>query len=122
MRKQKQVCISGFLVDRALTPTKLLSLPEKNITIIDEINTYLASEVESLDLRGNRLTSLKGIEQFTCLKELDISENRIQKCEELSRLRELPQLKRLYLGNNPFLNEPIPEIILELILDKDTDI
>lgn len=68
MRKQKQVGISGFLADRATTPTRLLSLPDKNITIIDEINSYLASEVESLDLRGNRLASLKGIEQFTCLK------------------------------------------------------
>lgn len=104
MRKQKQVGISTFLAHRSPAPTKILSLPDKNITVIDEINPYLASEVESLDLRANRLASLKGIEQFTCLKELDVSENRIQKCEELARLRQLPQLRKLYLGNNPFLN------------------
>jgi Leucine-rich repeat (LRR) protein len=122
MRKHKQVGISAFLADRSPTTTNILSLPDRNITTIDEINPYLASEVESLDLRANRLASLKGIEQFSCLRELDVSENRLQKCEELARLRQLPQLKKLYLGNNPFLNEPIPEAILELILDKDTDI
>lgn len=75
-----------------------------------------------MNLQKNRLTSLKGIEQFTFLKELDISENKIQNCEELNRLKELYQLKKLYLSNNPFLNEPISEDILDFILDKETDI
>jgi hypothetical protein len=122
MRRHKQVGLSTFLHDHTHIPHKLLALPAKNISVIDELNPYLASEVESLDLHANRLTSLKGIEQFTCLRELDISENRLPRAEELGRLRELPHLQKLYLGSNPLLNEPIPEAILELILDKETDI
>jgi hypothetical protein len=37
-------------------------------------------------------------------------------------LTQLLELKKLYLGNNPFLNEPINEKILDFIVDKDTDI
>ena len=44
------------------------------------------------------------------------------RCEELEYLGQLLDLKKLYLGNNPFLNEPINENILDFILDKETDI
>lgn len=32
------------------------------------------------------------------------------------------QLKKIYINNNPFLNEPIDEHIFEFIMTKETDI
>jgi len=75
--------------------------------VIDEISPFLSSEIETLNLKNNKLTSLKGIEQLSFLKELDISTNKIVSCRELQRVKALPNLKKIFFSNNPFLSEPI---------------
>jgi hypothetical protein len=45
MRRQKAVGLSAFVNPRTEIPNKLLALPSKNISMIDEVNSYLASEV-----------------------------------------------------------------------------
>ena len=122
MRRQKQIPISSFLHPKTKIINKSISLPSNGINILDELDHYVCGEIESLDLSCNKLTSLKGIEQFTALKQLNIADNKVARCQELEYLGQLLELKKLYLGNNPFLNQPINENILDFILDKETDI
>lgn len=73
MRKKKDVFLSAFLKEEAVLNKKTVNLQGSGITTIDEISPFLCSEIEILNLSNNKLTSLKGIEQFVVLKELDIS-------------------------------------------------
>lgn len=66
--------------------------------------------------------SVRNLAQFTALKELDISSNKIVDCNELSCLISMVNLRKIYFSSNPFLSEPIEETILELILEKETDL
>lgn len=68
MRRQKQIPISSFLHPKTKIINKSISLPSNGINILDELDHYVCGEIESLDLSCNKLTSLKGIEQFTALK------------------------------------------------------
>src|SRR5690625_755842 len=55
--------------------------------------------VESLDLSNYNLTSVRGLEQFTNLKELDLSHNLLT---DSSFLNNLEQLINLNLSYNQF--------------------
>jgi Leucine-rich repeat (LRR) protein len=80
MRRQKQIPISSFLHPKTKIINKSISLSANNINLLDELDHYVSSEIECLDLSCNKLTSLKGIEQFTELKELNIADNKIGRC------------------------------------------
>ena len=54
-------------------------------------------KVTRLDLYNNQLTSVKGLEKLTKLKELFLSDNQLT---SVKGLEKLTQLKELYLSNN----------------------
>jgi len=55
---------------------KTLDCTQKSITTIDTI-PFVFTNIESLYLARNQLSSLQGIEQFQKLKILDISQNEV---------------------------------------------
>jgi hypothetical protein len=85
------------------------------------VSPFLCSEIENLNLHKNKLSSLKNIDQFVFLKELDVSSNKISKCSELACLKSM-QLRKIYVSDNPFLSEPLDEEILDFLLERETDI
>jgi len=90
--------------------------------VIDQVSPFLCGEIESLNLHKNKLSSLKNISQFHFLKELDISSNKIINCSELTCLKDLHHLRKIYVSDNPFLSEPLDERILDFLLERETDI
>lgn len=61
----------------------------------------------SLNLRGNRINSLCGLERLLSLEKLDIRDNEIYDAAEVVRLVTLPHLTDLWISEgNPFLDDP----------------
>lgn len=48
--------------------------------------------------------------------------NRVKNGNELIVLASLPKLFKIKIEGNPFLQEPLDEAVLELLIEKDTDI
>lgn len=55
-----------------------------------------------LNLRGNRIASLAGIEKLLSLERLDLRENKLRDPTEVARLTGLPDFNDLYVSRNPF--------------------
>jgi len=56
-----------------------------------------------LNLKGNRIESLAGIEKLLSLERLDLRENRIRDPVELARLTGMPNFREVYVTRNPLV-------------------
>jgi hypothetical protein len=62
--------------------------------------------ITTLNLSKNRLTSLCGLERLLNLQSVDLTQNRIEDCDEVGRLAALPHLRMLYASSgNPFVTQ-----------------
>ena len=57
-----------------------------------------------LNLSGNRLKQLGGIDKLWALKSLNISKNEFNNLNLLEPLQRLPDLTELQIHNNPWAN------------------
>lgn len=80
-----------------------MNCSQKSITIIDSL-PFVYTSIETLILSRNLLTSLKGIQQFSKLRILDISYNDIRDLNEILYLKDLKHLETLICEFNP-INE-----------------
>ncbi|KAG0048553.1 hypothetical protein BGZ83_006516 [Gryganskiella cystojenkinii] len=55
-----------------------------------------------LDLRGNRLESLCGLERLWNLEKVDVRENQLKEAAEVGRLAALPGIREVWSEKNPF--------------------
>lgn len=58
--------------------------------------------ITTLNLRGNRLRSLAGIERLLSLERLDLRDNKLSDPTELARLTGLPEIREIWVSGNPF--------------------
>jgi hypothetical protein len=58
--------------------------------------------VLTVNLRGNRLYSLAGVERLLSLEQLNIQDNKLADPTEMARLTGIPNLKRVWVKRNPF--------------------
>jgi Leucine-rich repeat (LRR) protein len=58
--------------------------------------------ISVLNLRGNRISSLAGIEKLLSLERLDLRENKLRDPTELARLTGMPDFHDVYVSRNPF--------------------
>ena len=58
--------------------------------------------ITTLNLRGNRLSSLAGIERLLSLERIDLRENKLTDPTEIARLTCIPGLLEVYVNRNPF--------------------
>lgn len=77
-----------------------LSMCYNNIESFDNCLEKNFPKLKSLNLKNNKLKSLKGLPMFNNLIELNLSDNRITTLEGMPLF---PRLKRLYLDNNDSL-------------------
>lgn len=59
--------------------------------------------ITALNLRGNRLRSLAGIERLPSLERLDLRDNNLSDPTELARLTGLPEIREIWVSGNPFV-------------------
>ncbi|EAR98971.2 hypothetical protein TTHERM_00997760 (macronuclear) [Tetrahymena thermophila SB210] len=103
-QRLKEYKLSEALKSFPQKDSNLINLSFKNISVIDNVpKKYHA--VESLDLRGNILTSIKGVTQFQKLVHLNLATNNILNLENLLFLKDLQQLRWLSLEDNPIKDQ-----------------
>ena len=85
----------------------ILRISNKGIRSFHElIGLEYFTSLQKLVLSQNNIIDLKGIENLTNLQELDLSLNKIKNVDEI---KHLINLKRLNLGNNPIYYDLIEE-------------
>ncbi|EPB91021.1 hypothetical protein HMPREF1544_02090 [Mucor circinelloides 1006PhL] len=97
---------SNLLIDipaalASLYNLSCLNLSYNMISFTTGINTVLGN-IQALDLRGNRLTVLAGLDRLWALERLDVRDNRIDDAAEIGRLTALPNISDIWVEGNPF--------------------
>jgi Leucine-rich repeat (LRR) protein len=85
----------------------LISLRALNLShcMIDSLRSLSKSPLPAitvLNLRGNRLASIAGIERLLSLERIDLRENQLTDPAELARLTCIPGMIDVYVKRNPF--------------------
>lgn len=78
-----------------------LNLSFNMISGVQSIYQILGN-ISVLDLRGNRLESLSGLERLWNLEKVDVRENHLDEAAEVGRLAALPQISEVWAEKNPF--------------------
>ncbi|KAF9345490.1 hypothetical protein BGX26_003070 [Mortierella sp. AD094] len=78
-----------------------LNLSYNMLTSVQAIYQILGNITE-LDLRGNRLESLCGLERLWNLEKIDVRENHLDEAAEVGRLAALPGIREVWSEMNPF--------------------
>jgi hypothetical protein len=87
--------------------SSLVSLRALNLShcMLDSLHSLTKNPlpaITTLNLRGNRLTSLAGIERLLSLERIDIRENKLTDPTEVARLTGIPNISEIYVNRNPF--------------------
>lgn len=82
---------------------RLVSLDLSNclISSLQSLAKYPLHSLTTLKLKSNRLQSLAGIEHLKSLENLHIQGNDITDPDEVARLTQLPNFRRLWIKHNP---------------------
>ncbi|KAL8729849.1 MAG: hypothetical protein Q9166_004490 [cf. Caloplaca sp. 2 TL-2023] len=86
----------------SLIALRALNLSNCMIGSLQSLLRYPLPAITALNLRGNRLGSIVGVEKLLSLDRLDLRENRLGDPTELARLTELPELREVWVAHNPF--------------------
>ena len=86
----------------ALSSLRALNLSNCMINSLHSMIRNPIPAITALNLRGNRLQSLAGIERLPSLERLDLRENKLNDPMDLARLTGSPNLHELFLLRNPF--------------------
>lgn len=85
-----------------LTALRALNLSD---CMIDSLHSLLRSPlpaITALNLRGNRLGSIAGVERLLPLERLDVRDNRLSDPTEIARLTGIPDIHEIWVAGNPF--------------------
>ncbi|KAK4993532.1 hypothetical protein LTR66_006005 [Elasticomyces elasticus] len=87
----------------SLTHLRALNLSNCMIDSLRSLSRNPLPAITTLNLRGNRLSSLAGIEGVMSLEKVDLRDNRIGDPTELARLTAMPEMQEIYVLRNPFI-------------------
>jgi len=85
-----------------LTALRALNLSQCMIESLHSLTRNPLPAISALNLRGNRLHSLAGIERLYPLERLDLRDNRLTDPTELARLTGIPDIREVWVEGNPF--------------------
>lgn len=85
-----------------LTALRALNLSHCMIDSLHSLTRNPLPAITALNLRGNRLQSIAGIERLYPLERLDLRENRLTDPTELARLTGIPDIREIWVDGNPF--------------------
>ncbi|ROT40385.1 leucine rich repeat domain-containing protein [Sodiomyces alkalinus F11] len=114
-----------------LTALRSLNLSNCMIESLNSLTRNPLPAITAINLRGNRLQSIAGIEKLFPLERLDLRDNRITDPMELARLTGIPELREIWVEGNPFcrthrdyrttifnLFRKTPGYTVDIIIDK----
>jgi hypothetical protein len=86
-----------------LMALRALNLSYCMIESLHSISRNPLPAITALNLRGNRLRSLAGIERLLSLERLDLRDNNLMDPTEMARLTSLPEIREIWVSGNPFV-------------------
>ncbi|KAM4624667.1 serine/threonine-protein kinase 11-interacting protein isoform 2-T3 [Discoglossus pictus] len=86
---------------KVLSELQYLNLGYNLLLEVPELSMGATTQLHTLILRHNQLSSTKGVEELINLQHLDLSYNLLVDHTELSGLAKLHNLKKLFLEGNP---------------------
>lgn len=86
----------------SLTALRALNLSNCMIDSLHSLTRSPLPAITALNLRGNRLVSLAGVERLYPLERLDLRDNKIADPTELARLTGIPEIREIWVSGNPF--------------------
>ena len=86
-----------------LVALRALNLSHCMIESLHSLTRSPLPAITALNLRGNRLRSLAGIERLLSLERLDLRDNDLMDPTELARLTSLPEIREIWVSGNPFV-------------------
>jgi hypothetical protein len=86
-----------------LTNLRALNLAHCMIDSLQSLTRNPLPAITALNLRGNRLQSLAGIERLLPLERLDLRDNALTDPLEIARLTSIPDIREIWLDGNPFV-------------------
>ncbi|KAB8074633.1 hypothetical protein BDV29DRAFT_201218 [Aspergillus leporis] len=86
-----------------LVALRALNLSHCMIESLHSLSRNPLPAITALNLRGNRLRSLAGIERLLSLERLDLRDNDLTDPTEIARLTSLPEIREIWVSGNPFL-------------------
>ncbi|KAI9866349.1 MAG: hypothetical protein M1813_001471 [Trichoglossum hirsutum] len=85
-----------------LTSLRALNLSNCMIDSLHSLSRNPLPAITALNLRGNRLTSIAGIERLPSIERLDIRDNKLTDPTEIARLTSAPEIREIWVTGNPF--------------------
>ncbi|KAH0542576.1 hypothetical protein FGG08_003081 [Glutinoglossum americanum] len=85
-----------------LTSLRALNLSNCMIDSLHSLSRNPLPAITALNLRGNRLTSIAGIERLPSIERLDIRDNKLTDPTEIARLTGAPEIREIWVTGNPF--------------------
>lgn len=84
--------------------TRLTSLDLSNCMIesLQSLTRFPLPAVTTIKLKSNKLQNLAGVERLLSLENLNVQDNKLVDDMEAARLTSLPNLRRIWIKNNPF--------------------
>lgn len=86
-----------------LTALRALNLSNCMIGSLNSLSRHPLPAITALNLRGNRLVSIAGVERLLSLERLDLRENKIQDPMEAARLTGIPDIREIWITSNPLV-------------------
>lgn len=86
-----------------LTALRALNLSNCMIDSLRSLARNPLPAITVINLRGNRLQSLAGIERLLSLERIDLRENQMTDPAEIARLTGIPNMTDVYVNRNPFV-------------------
>ncbi|KAJ5976772.1 hypothetical protein N7501_000114 [Penicillium viridicatum] len=99
---------SNLLTEIPDSLASLMALRALNLShcMIESLHSLARSPlpaITALNLRGNRLRSLAGIERLISLERVDLRDNDLMDPMEMVRLTSLPKIREIWVSGNPFV-------------------
>ncbi|KAI9777916.1 MAG: hypothetical protein M1839_008451 [Geoglossum umbratile] len=85
-----------------LTSLRALNLSNCMIDSLHSLSRNPLPAITALNLRGNRLTSIAGIERLPSIERLDLRDNKLTDPTEMARLTSAPEIREIWVAGNPF--------------------
>ncbi|CAL5872952.1 uncharacterized protein PFLUO_LOCUS7221 [Penicillium psychrofluorescens] len=86
----------------SLMSLRALNLSQCMIDSLHSLSRNPLPAITALNLRGNRLRSLAGVERLLSLERLDLRDNNLMDPTEIARLTGLPEIREIWVAGNPF--------------------
>lgn len=101
----KEICLTDLVDFSDIDNKTLLNLSNQDLSILNKL-PFSCQCIKNLNISHNKLKNLAGLSQFTSLTQINLSHNQISSLSELANIKNKKNLLKLFIKANPCLRNP----------------